>query len=419
MSSQLSQIQTHTCGNCGKVHSYPAALQYRIFVCPDCHSYFEKEGGDWQKRNTCPAVEWHPIALGMQAVFDGETYTVAGYAELNTPEGYYETRWHEYFLFGEKGARAFLSETNGHWVFLKEMADLKALNIQSRQIFLSRDQKLHTFKKIHRYATKCESAIGFFDFPLFAKASAEEAIKLPEHLIIEKRGKDKHAFLGYYVKPHELKAAFQQELELPLRYGTGTSQSFYFNHHFYIILLIAGFAIGFINLLSNITLQEETLVEHRVDIQDSSWQNRVVTPSFEISGRTSPVEVLVKCPGLNNDWLSFDVALINEKTGEAFYTEVGLEYYSGVDEDGHWTEGKMSNSFTICSVPPGTYNAAFKLYKSSLAVPTIYLTLKRGHAYMANGFTCMLICLIICAVVYISQLYFEKNRWEGASYTQY
>ncbi len=419
MSTHLSLTKTHICGHCGKAHSYPAALQYLIFACPDCRTYFQKENEVWQKKGTGSIWEATPISLGMQAVFDGEAYTVVGSASLNTPNGSYDTRWQEYLMTGEKGSRAFLSETEGHWAFLKEMEDIKALNIQSRQIFLQRGQTLYTFKKIHRYNIKCESAAGFFDFPLFEKASAEEAILVPELIVKEKRGQNKSAFLGYYVSPKALKEAFQQDLNLPIRYGTGTAQSFYFNHHFYLILLVAGLAILLLNVVTNVMVKEQKLFEHRVNLKDSLWYNRVVSPSFDISGPVSPVEIKIQCPGLENSWLSFDVALVNEKTQEAFYTEIGLEHYSGVDADGSWTEGKTQDAFTICSVPPGRYTVAFRPYKSSDDIRIVYLTLTRGHAYLANGITCFWVCLVIGASVGLYHLHFEKRRWEGASYPQY
>src|ERR1700687_4500170 len=71
-----------------------------------------------------------------------------------------------------------------------------------------------------------------------------------------------------------------------------------------------------------------------------------VTPTFELTGHTSNVELYIRTDLLNS-WAYFNFALINEETGHAFDFGREISYYV----DGGETEGKAIDSVTIPSVP--------------------------------------------------------------------
>ena len=75
-----------------------------------------------------------------------------------------------------------------------------------------------------------------------------------------------------------------------------------------------------------------------------------VTPTFELTGRESNAEVAIRTD-LNNNWIYFNFALINEDTGQAFDFGREVSYYR--DSDG--TEGSRNNSVVIPDVPAGQY----------------------------------------------------------------
>ncbi len=104
--------------------------------------------------------------------------------------------------------------------------------------------------------------------------------------------------------------------------------------------------------------------EYYPDLADSSV---VVTRPFELTGRASSVEVAVSTD-LDNAWVYFDYALIEQRTGRAieFGREVG--YYHGsdaadmYDSKGRryrgkhsWTEGSQDDAARVPTVPAGRY----------------------------------------------------------------
>jgi hypothetical protein len=58
---------------------------------------------------------------------------------------------------------------------------------------------------------------------------------------------------------------------------------------------------------------------------------------------------------LENEWAFFNMALINDQTGQGYDFGREVSYYHGVDSDGSWSEGNKADSVVIPSVPPGRY----------------------------------------------------------------
>lgn len=59
---------------------------------------------------------------------------------------------------------------------------------------------------------------------------------------------------------------------------------------------------------------------------------------------------------LVDNWVDFDVTLVDRRTQRAIPASGTLEYYAGHDSDGDWSEGSHTRSVTIASVPAGTYD---------------------------------------------------------------
>ena len=74
-----------------------------------------------------------------------------------------------------------------------------------------------------------------------------------------------------------------------------------------------------------------------------------VTPTFELDGRAIKNVEVGAHADLDNDWIYFNFALINDETGQTFDFGREVSYYH--DSDG--TEGSRNNSVIVPSVPVG------------------------------------------------------------------
>jgi hypothetical protein len=87
---------------------------------------------------------------------------------------------------------------------------------------------------------------------------------------------------------------------------------------------------------------------------DRAGEHSFVTPIFDVPGGTSNVELDISTD-LDNNWAYFNLALVNEQTGQGYDLGREISYYRGSDSDGAWSEGSRKDSATIPRVPAGRY----------------------------------------------------------------
>jgi hypothetical protein len=141
-----------------------------------------------------------------------------------------------------------------------------------------------------------------------------------------------------------------------------------------------------------------------------------VTDVFELKGRTSDL-VLTTDSNVDNTWMYFDYALINQDSGQAydFGREVG--YYYGHDEDGSWSEGNRDDKVTIPSVPPGSYYFRVEPESDARAGIISYTITAKRDVPQASFFGIALLALLVPAgLITWRSMNFEHLRWAESDY---
>lgn len=411
----FSTSKKHTCSKCQTPQEYPEKMQPTIFVCPKCKNAYTRLIDNWSYLSGRKTLDYKYLQLGMRAFFDNEYFMVVGMVEYQMSNQ--QSFWREYLLFSESGNRLFLSESEGHWVKLTESNAL----IQDNQshVVLTTTEGTKYFEKIYYYDTSVKSIEGLFDFPVFTQAHCREFIAPPEHIVIEKRNNEKSIFYGHYLTENDLEKAFDQALTLPPRYGVGASEPFYFGidvNRFIQTLVAACFLIFFVNIFNNSLNKRAIVYSHNQILEDSVCKKMVVTPSFNIEGTTSPLAIHLSA-NLSNNWVEYGITLINEKTQEEKDVDIGVEFYTGVDQGESWAEGQSRNSFTLCGVAAGRYHLELVPQKGG-EIPTVDLTFIRGESYFSNVFVTIggLVVSIIIMLALSSS--FEQRRWQHSPYSK-
>jgi len=103
-------------------------------------------------------------------------------------------------------------------------------------------------------------------------------------------------------------------------------------------------------LFSMIASNKEVFHQSYSFAPGGTGQASFVTPPFELKGRESNVELDIKTD-LSDSWAYFNMALINEQTGNTFDFGRDVSFYR--DSDGN--EGSPDNKVRIPSVPSGRY----------------------------------------------------------------
>ena len=138
------------------------------------------------------------------------------------------------------------------------------------------------------------------------------------------------------------------------------------------------------------------------------------------------VTVSAKSDDFVNKWVDLDYALIDRKTHQAIEAGDTLEYYSGSDSDGPWTEGAYSTSTMIARVPRGTYDlvvtaSAHAWSDGSLPTPVdnpwsvgpggaIAVTISAGPGGMLWGNFVVVLLLLL-----VPPCFFAWRKMKGAS----
>ena len=158
-----------------------------------------------------------------------------------------------------------------------------------------------------------------------------------------------------------------------------------------------------------------------------------VTPQFEIKERTT-IDINMSAP-INNTWLEIGGDFVNDENGETEEFETGLEYYTGTDSDGAWSEGSTSTSRTIESVPKGKYHLNFEVSGPPLGTtspsdpspptaltnnPVIFdIEVRTGALIWENFWYALLFISLYPIFVWWKTRKFEINRWSESDFSPY
>jgi hypothetical protein len=147
-----------------------------------------------------------------------------------------------------------------------------------------------------------------------------------------------------------------------------------------------------------------------------SGEDAFVTAPFTLEGRTSNVELELDT-SLDNAWLYFDLALVNEATGDTRSAGREISYYHGGTSTDRWWEGSRDESVVMGRVPAGRYllrvEMAGDTTEAARSAPPVSVTLtvrRNVPMYAPYGFA--LLALVLPALVApLRKSSFEGRRW--------
>lgn len=403
-----------------KLVTYPLA---QSCVCNGCGTFYAIERQYPNKKGNNKNNLFEPLLpIGTKGLLKNIAYEVVGYIQKQEQTAY-KSKWREYVLFNPKYGFAFLSEYDGHWIFLKE-------TILSPVIFNDNTKEFEygrkTFSLYNSYTYKVDEAKGEFPYNIFDNEStlAKEYISPPEIWIREKDNQEGITwFYGQHISAKEITSAFPPIASVPYRVGTGAVQPTGYMGKTKLITttLIAIVALLLIHLLFMINSQDRVIVERTYSIPDSANKVTIVTEKFDLDKWRSNLTFYISAT-VNNSWFELNASLVNAATGEEFSMEKGVEYYYGYTDGESWSEGDRNETAHITNIPAGRYflqmegtaesNAAVKL--KTFSVKAVY-----DETSYRNFLFAVLLLLIWQAVTYLISSQREQNRWSNSPFSNY
>ncbi len=409
------------CPQCSKevaIRTYPLA---QSGVCNSCGTFYAIEKKQLVKEGVNKNNLFEPLLpIGAKGILKEISFEVVGYIQKKDP---YNSIWREYVLFNPTYGYAFLSEYDGHWIFVREtLASPVVLNDNTKAFKINGEN----FQLFNSYSYTVQQARGEFPYNAFDNnnTQAKEYISPPEIWIREKNNKEGITwFFGEHIKGSEIKKAFGISNAMPYRRGIGAVQP---TGYMSPLKLLGASVLGILLLLLAHQLfvntqQNKLITQGNYSFADSSDKIKLVTEKFTLKKWRSNVAFEIYAP-VSNSWFELNATLVNVATGKEYSTEQGVEYYFGYSDGEHWTEGKQKETTFITNVPEGTYflemeatrenNSFSKLHEFS--VKAIY----DAESYR-NFWFAVLLLLIWPVVNFITNIYTDKSRWENSPYSTY
>lgn len=423
--------------------SAPAQPRLRSLQCPNCGGNVELRGFAHTQSAVCvqccsildpttPSVQVIQkfdekarvkplIPLGTRGTLHGIIYELIGFqVRAITVEGVVYS-WHEYLLFNPYHGFRYLSQYDGHWNDIVTVRGLPSYtSSKGRKAALFQGKPFAHFQNSHARTT---FVMGEFPWQVRVgeQVEVDDFIAPPQMLSAEKTANEITWSIGDYTPGADIWRAFNLPGSPPPAKGIFANQpSPYTGKVGQIwrraLLLMVVWAV----LLAWFTFTPSNQVAFQKSFrydQSAPGEHSLVTDIFELKGRDANVEVDLKAD-VDNDWAFFNMALINEQTGQGFDFAREVSYYSGRDSDGNWTEGSRRDSVTIPRVPAGRYYLRIEPEMDTAGRHAMSYEVTVRHDVASTWlFWLALPLLIVPPIVYSIRVGgFEAKRWQESDY---
>jgi hypothetical protein len=402
------------CPNCGgpiEIRGYAHTLSV---VCPRCLTVLDATNPQLAilqkfqgQQRILPG-----IPLGSRGTFDGTQWEVIGFQirEVTTEDARYG--WSEYLLFNPYKGFRYLSEYNGHWNYIRVISALPEETMARGKKAVRYQGK--TFLHFDHAPARTSYVLGEFPWQVVVGEPAEvdDYIAPPLMLSSETMAGEITWSLGEYYTGQQIWQAFK----LPGRPNPpigvfanqpspmGTRVKSMWTTWLWLMVMFVAMVLYF----------EVSAGRHEVFRQKYSFTPggpsaaAFVTNDFELTGRASSVQIATSTD-LQNDWVYFNFALIDETTGKARDFGREVSHYSD--------EGSPRDSVVLPAVPAGKYYLRVEPEKTAGSAPVNYEIVVRrdvpGFGWFVLAGFLLLIPPIVSTVRIAS---FESARWRESDY---
>jgi hypothetical protein len=362
----------------------------------------------------------------------GTLWETIGYMERTDQTGIYT--WSEYLLFNPLKGFRWLTEYNGHWSFVVTTKDTPKKGNPTQV-------KYHNTK--YQLFNKGTATVSYVVGEFYWQVRINEVVDLmeyispPEILSMERSSEEIVWSIGQYTEADKVKEAFQIETPMPIQSGVAPSQPSTFTEE--TTSKIRNFWLSFLGILFFIQIgfcignSRETVYSGQIEFTPSSTEKTKATPSFEVKDRSTSLDIRFSSP-VNNSWLEIGVDLVNDENGDIVEFEQGIEYYTGTDSDGAWTEGSTSTTEKVPSISKGKYHLNLEVTGPGLAVATsidplspvkqeqsvvLDVEVKTGATLWSNFFLAVILLSLYPIFILWKRRRFEVSRWSESDFSPY
>jgi hypothetical protein len=410
------------CPNCGAAITLRALGQAVSVVCESCHSILDAKDPNLQVLQTFQkTVASDPalIPLGTRGKIRGTDYEVIGFQGRSMEVEGIRYCWHEYVLFNPYKGFRYWTEYQGHWndvAVCKEQptADLSGLDAN----YLG-----ESYRHFQTADASTDFVLGEFPWQVRVgdRATVTDFVRPPRVLSREKTADEVSWSIGEYLEGKDVWGAFHPPGNPPEAIGVYENQPSPVNANIKAVwFAFAAFALALLVLMIGFEIQAKQepafTSSYTLNRGGPVGEASFVTDTFELTGRTSDVEVTTSAP-VQNNWIYLNYALINEDTGQAWDFGREVSFYSGYDSDGAWSEGSQKGSVIVPSVPAGRYYLRIEP-EADPRHPAITYSVSVKRDVPVAGFYGIGFLVLLIPPIFITwrSVAFERARWSESDH---
>jgi hypothetical protein len=412
------------CPGCGAPLTLSAGGHTLSVVCANCRSILDAKDPNLQVLERFEAKQTiRPgIPLGTRGKLHGDDYDVIGFQVRSTDVEGIPDSWAEYLLFNPTKGFRYLTEYNGHWNDVKTIPAIP----DRIQVGKKPGAKLmgHTYVLFDTELATTTYVLGEFPWRVHVgeKNGVKDFIAVPRILSCEISEQETVWSLGEYMTGAQVWQAFHLPGHAPPASGIFANQPAPFagqaSSMWRVCLNLLSVAILLAILFYLISGQESVFQHQYSYAPQSGGEASFVTDEFDVTGHPSNVEVSIRTD-LQNSWAYFNLALINESTGQGYDFGREVSYYAGRDSDGAWSEGGRNDSAIVPSVAPGRYYLRVEPEMDKSAHSMLY-TLEVKRSVPSMGLFLIAGALLLIPPVFSTwrSTSFEGKRWAQSDFSE-
>ena len=411
------------CPNCGGALSLTAPDKTERVTCPYCNSLLDVNQGNlsWLRvLKPSPSPHEFVLPIGAEGTFkdDVKMKIIGAVVRSVTIDGM-KYFWHEYLLYNSHAGFRWLVHSDNHWNYVEPVNPAEVvLNQGIGKPSVTYNGK--TFKIFQDAPAMVEFVKGEFYWRVEQGETvrAVDFVSPPLMLSQEVTNNEVNWSLGTYMTNAEIEKILGVSY-LPKPWSVAPNQpftgSFYYTYGLIPLALLFVVAIFMIPLSgfgsTPLPSQQITLPP----MTNAATPQVVFSPPFELRARQN-VQITASAP-VNNSFVELDVDLVNEQNNEIESVTIPIEYYSGTDSDGNWTEGSQSEDATLSSLPGGKYALRLEGTWQNWQQPQPITVKVEQNVSRGINFCCALVVLLIIpALALIRKFAFESKRWSESMF---
>jgi len=412
------------CPGCGAPLTISAAGHTLSVVCANCKSILDAKDPNLQVLEKFEAKQMirPAIPLGTRGKLHGDDYQVIGFQVRTTDTEGVPDSWAEYLLFNRSKGFRYLTEYNGHWNDVKTIPAIP----ERIQVGKKPGAKLmgHTYVLFDTELATTTYVLGEFPWRVHVgeKNGVKDFIAVPRILSCEITEQETVWSLGEYMTGAQVWQAFHLPGHAPGASGIFANQPAPFagqaSSMWRVCLNLLSATILLAIVFYMVAGQESVFRRQYSYAPQSGGEASFVTDEFEVKGHPSNVEILIQTD-LQNNWAYFNLALINESTGQGYDFGREVSYYAGRDSDGAWSEGSRNDSAIVPSVAPGKYYLRVEPEMDKNASSMLY-TLEIKRSVPSIGLFLIAAALLVIPPIFLTwrAASFEGKRWTQSDFSE-